>query len=280
MFGKRKVGIALCGGAARGFAHIGVLQVLNDIGINISAISGCSMGSAIGAVYSLGIDLNEMEEYIRKNEWRNFLFFSFFTLSKNGLINERKVDEVLKKFLGNKTFDDCKIPFCCVAVDILNKKKVVLDSGMLREAVKASIAVPGVFPPIIKNGGILVDGGIVEPLPTECIGILDTNFIIASSIVFDEDSEFARDAKNFILKKNDIARMPIQTIIDKSMTMVQAELTKTYLKKANLIIEPKVGKYGFFDFQHAPEIIEAGRKATRGKIPEIRKKLSIRIPAY
>ncbi|MBN1298841.1 MAG: patatin-like phospholipase family protein [Actinobacteria bacterium] len=278
MFSKRKIGIALSGGAARGISHIGVLQVLDELGIEISAVSGTSMGAIVGAVYSLGYDLKEIEDYIKHTDWRNFLLFSVIALSRSGILNNHKVEDVFKKFFKDKTFADCKKQFCCVAADIINNEKVVLKSGNITDAVRASISVPGIFSPVYTDSGLLVDGGLMEPLPTEAISELDCNFIIASSISFENDDSISLKKGSPAAKKsaNDIKKMSIQSIIDKSMNLVQAELTKSYLKKADIVIEPKIGDFGFFDFTRGADIIEAGRKAAIKKIPEIKKKLKIK----
>ncbi len=314
MFGKKKIGIALSGGAARGIAHIGVLQVLNELGVEIHAVSGTSMGAIIGAIYALGISFEEVINYIKNTDWRSFLILSALGLSRRGILNDKKVDDVLSNFLGNKTFDDCIKPFCCVAVDIISGKKVILNSGKLKEAVRASISVPGIFSPVYKDGGLLIDGGVIEPLPTESIEIFNCNFIIASSIVFDKYEEynvadlsktsetqklakigkkdenitgknrvkqgkFKEDKKSSGLINSpdkQICNLSIQTILDKSLTIMHAQMVKNYLQKANIIIEPKVGNFGFFDFAKGEKIIAAGRKAAEEKIPEIKQKLRIR----
>jgi len=278
MFGKRRIGIALSGGAARGLSHIGVLQVLEDIGVEISAVSGCSMGAIIGAIYSTGFGLKEMESFITSTDWKNFLMFSLLSLSRSGIVNDRKVDEVLKKFLGDKTFADCTKDFCCVAVDILNNKKVVFNSGSLREAVRASMAVPGVFPPICLKDAMLVDGGVMEPLPTEALKSLNVNFMIASSIIFESAKSDYTDYNTTGNMRNnsESKKLSIQAILDKSMNMMHTQMVKSYLTDAQIIIEPKIGDFGFFDFSKGKEIIESGRKAAIEKIPEIKRKLRIR----
>jgi NTE family protein len=278
MFGKRRIGIALCGGAARALSHIGVLQVLEDVGVEISAVSGCSMGAIIGSIYSTGVDLKEMESFVTSTDWRNFFILSFLSPSRTGIINDRKVDEVLKKFLGNKTFTDCKKDFCCVAVDIIKGKKVVFNSGSLMEAVKASMAIPGVFPPVYRQDEMFVDGGIMEPLPTDALKNLNVNFIIASSIIFKSaNSDYADyDKKAGANKNSENKKLSIQAILDKSMSIIHTQITKSYLLDAQIIIEPKIGDFGFFDFSKGKEIIERGRKAAIEKIPEIKRKLRIR----
>ena len=278
MFGKRRIGIALCGGAARALSHIGVLQVLEDIGVEISAVSGCSMGAIIGAIYSTGFDLKEVESLVTSIDWRNFFILSFLSPSRTGIVNDRKVDEVLKKFLGDKTFADCKKDFCCVAVDILNSKKVVFNSGSLMEAVRASMAIPGVFPPVYQQDAMFVDGGIMEPLPTDALKSLNVNFIIASSIIFKRTkSDYTDYDKKAGAKKNsESKKLSIHAILDKSMSMMHTQMVKSYLPDAQIIIEPKIGDFGFFDFSKGKDIIESGRKAAIEKIPEIKRKLRIR----
>lgn len=278
MFGKRRIGIALSGGSARGLCHIGVLQVLEDIGVEINAVSGCSMGAIIGAIYSAGLDLKEIESFVTSTDWRNFLILSFLSPSRAGIVNDRKVEEVLKKFLGDKTFADCKKDFCCVAVDILNSKKVIFNSGSLREAVRASIAVPGVFAPVYQQDAMLVDGGVMEPLPTDALKSLNVNFIIASSIVFESTKSDYSNYDTAARMKNNLKskQLSIQSILDKSMSMMHTQMVKSYLQDAQIIIEPKIGDFGFFDFSKGKDIIESGRKAAIEKIPEIKRKLRIR----
>jgi NTE family protein len=277
MFRKPKIGIALSGGGARGLAHIGVLEVLDDLGVQIDVVSGTSMGALIGAAYCSGIGLEEVKKLLNSTDWKSFLVFSAFQLSRAGIIKEKKVDEILKKFLGDKTFKDCKKQFCCVAVDILSGTRVVLDSGSLREAVLASIAVPGIIPPVFKGNGLLVDGGVMEPLPTLAIQTLSPTFIIASSIVFDKiRPEPLKEEMAEELKLAENKKMSIQAIIDKSMNTMHTQMVQSYLPYAQIVIEPRIGDFGFFDFDKSRDIIEAGRIAAIEKIPEIKKSLRIK----
>jgi NTE family protein len=276
MFEKRKIGIALSGGAARGLSHIGVIQVLEEIGVEINAVAGCSMGAIVGAVYCAGHDLKDIEKYIASTDWKNFLMFSMFSLSRSGLVNDKKVDDVLKKFLGDITFDDCKKQFCCVAADLITGKKVVLNSGSVRKAVRASIAVPGLFPPVSRDNWLLIDGGVIEPLPTEAIKTLDANYIIASSIVFEGNNPGKISKKPGKSRSEISKKLSMQAIIDKSLNMVHAQMVKSYMNEAQIVIEPRIGDFGFFDFAKGKEIIEAGRIAAVEKIPEIKKKLRLR----
>jgi NTE family protein len=276
MFGKKKIGVALGGGGARGLAHIGVLQVLEDLGVEIDAVSGCSMGAAIGAIYCSGTTLKEIESFINSLDWLSFLLFSDFSLSRSrtGIINGRRVEEVLKKFLGNRTFNDCTRHFCCVAVDIAAGKRILLDSGSLVEAVRASISIPGFFSTVMKDKTILVDGGIIEPLPIEAIKTFNVNFIIASTMLYESEDEIYKKSlhKNIDLKK----KISASIVLDRSFNIMESELIRKHLNDVNILIEPKIGNYGFLDFSKGKEIIKCGRIAAERKIPEIKKKLGLK----
>ena len=277
MFRKPRIGIALSGGGARGLAHIGVLEVLEDLGIQIDAVSGTSMGAVIGAAYCCESNLEEIKNLLSSTDWKTFLMFSAFQLSRTGIVNEKKVDELIKIFLGDKTFDDCKKQFCCVAVDILSSTKVILNSGILREAVLASIAIPGIFAPVCRDNLLLIDGGMMEPLPTIAIQTLNPTFIIASSIVFETmKPEPAKIENEPDPKLAENTKISIQAIIDKSMSIMHTQMVKSYLPYAQIVIKPRIGDFGFMDFNKSAEIVEAGRVAAIEAIPEIKKKLRIR----
>jgi len=312
IFRKKRIGVALSGGSARALAHIGVLEVLESLGVEISAVSGTSMGAIIGSLYCSGVSLKEAEDYVSDMDWKSFLLFTDFAFNRMGIINGKRVEEILDKFLDDKTFEDCQKDFCCVAADIITQKKVILNSGKLKEAVRASISIPGLFDPVRFKDMVLVDGGIIENLPTKAVKSLDVDFIIASSIVFDREnreSEFLSDMyghmdeKNkkhslpereenigsgelnrkkkdkfgiFKRKKPGSSRLSAYSVLDISFNIIHREMIKSYLKNADIVIEPEVGDYGFFDYVHGSEIIERGRKAAIKKIPEIKKKLHLR----
>ena len=305
---KKKVGIALSGGAARGLAHIGVLEVLQELGVEPVAISGTSMGSIIGSFYCSGITLKEIEKYVGSMDWRSFLLFSDLALSHTGIINGRRVERVLKSFLEDKTFSDCSTDFCCVAVDLFTRKKAVLSSGRLLEAVRASISIPGFFSPIYLGGKLLVDGGLIEPLPTEAIKMFDVNFIIGSSITFEKDSEKyshlllnddptlkgqVYDYHNIgtgnpersgslynifrsRLKNENQRGISVQSILDTSLNIMHREMARRYVDLADIVIEPEVGDFGFFDLTRGSEIIKRGRAAAEAKADEIKRKLNLK----
>jgi NTE family protein len=305
---RKRVGIALSGGAARGLAHIGVLEVLRDLGVEASAIAGTSMGSIVGSFLCSGISLEEMKHYVESMDWKSFLLFSDLALSNTGIINGRRVEKQLEKFLKEKTFEDCSTHFCCVAVDIFSRDKVVLTRGRLLDAVRASISIPGFFSPVYLDGKLLVDGGIIEPLPTEAIKVFDLDFVIGSSITFEKDNERYRylldgdgsesadhtyghhrigaaendeslrdlldKFKSRIKGKNE-KTVPVQSVLDTSLNIMHREMTSRYNKLADILIEPEVGDFGFFDLTRGKDIIQRGREAAEAKADEIKKKLRL-----
>jgi len=257
----KKIGIALSGGGARGLAHIGVLEVLESEGIHIAAVSGTSMGSIIGALYCSGIQIPEILKFMSTNIWKRFVITSTFNLPNLPALNSRKSEKILNMFFEDKTFSDCQKPFCAVAVDIISKKKVFITHGKLTDAIKASIAIPGIFEPLIKDKMILFDGGIMDPLPIDAIRNMDVDFVIGVAL------------NNIDRKEISNTKTSIFSILDISMAMMEREIENQHFHKADIIIQPKTGDFGLFEFGKALEIIESGRIETRKKLPEIKKKI-------
>ncbi|MGM0365153.1 MAG: patatin-like phospholipase family protein [Actinomycetota bacterium] len=292
IFRKKKIGLALCGGAARALSHIGVLKVLDELGVKIDAVSGTSMGAIVGSFYCSGVPLEEIEDYVNSMDWRSIRMFSDITLTKMGIINGRKVEKILSGFLKGKTFEQCCPQFCCVAVDMLKQERVVLSSGSLVDAVRASISIPGLFSPVTLDDMILVDGGVIEPLPTEALkDIFDVDIIIAVAIStsrhrdltdyyqkisnIEEGNRFLVALKKAFVRPRTRKHPHTYEILNTSFNIIQRELTRKYCQHADIIIEPQVGDYGFFEFTKGREIMEKGLAAAREKIPEIKKKLNV-----
>ena len=253
----KKIGLALSGGGARGLAHIGVIEVLEEKGIEISAVAGTSMGAVVGSLYALGVSIKEILDFMNSNDWKRFVISSNFTIPNLISVNSRKVGKLLSKLLGDKTFNDCKIPFCSVAADAVSKDKVYIKEGRLIDAVRASIAIPGIFEPLISDGRILVDGGVVEPVPVEAVKNFDVNFIIAAAL------------NNLEKTKTPDSKLSLFTLIGISLSMMEREMSKHYLESADIIIEPSTGNFGVFEFSKALEIINVGREAAKSALKKI-----------
>ena len=257
----KKIGIALSGGGARGLANIGVLEVLESEGIHISAVSGTSMGSIIGALYCSGIQIPEILKFMETNTWKRFVIVSTLNLPNLPALNSRKSEKILNMFFEGKTFNECQRPFCVVAVDIISKKRVYITHGKLTDAIKASTAIPGIFEPLIRDNMILFDGGIIDPLPIDALRSLDVDFIIGVAL------------NNTDRKDIPTAKTSILSIIDLSLSIMEREIENPHLNKADVILQPNTGDYGLFEFGKALEIIEIGRNEARKKLPEIKKKI-------
>ena len=162
---SRKTGIALGSGAARGMAHIGVLRALEDAGHKPGCVAGTSIGALVGGVYAAG-KLDELTDIVLDLDWKRAAsFFLEASFPRSGLIEGNKVTEFLAKILGRRKIRDLPIPFRAVATEITTGREVVIDDGDLVDAIRASISVPGVFSPAERGGDLLVDGGLVDPVP-------------------------------------------------------------------------------------------------------------------
>ncbi|MCD6471117.1 patatin-like phospholipase family protein [bacterium] len=258
---KPKLTYVLGSGGARGLAHIGVLNILEKNKLRPDLIIGTSIGALIGGLYAAGASLEEIEEAASKiNRWQKFYLFSSLPRT-NGLLKGEKIEKLIKKFINNKKFTDLKIPFYAVAVDLISGKEVILKNGLVFRAIRASIAVPGLFTPIVINKKILVDGGLVDPLPVDIACKLASSFIIASTVYSPLKEE--KFKKNF----GAIA------VLRRSIKIMEDMIYRQSIKKIKnlVLIESKVKNYSFWDYDKAKELIFLGEQAAKEKLPLIKK---------
>lgn len=163
---KKKIGLAIGGGAAYGLSAIGVLKALEENCIPIDVISGTSIGAVIGALYASGMKSFNLEDELLGTEWKELLDF---VLPQKGLVSGKKIENYLRGLLQNKTFEELKIPLYIIAVDIKQGQQIVFNKGDVASAVRASISIPGIFTPVEMEGMILVDGGVLDPVPTDVL---------------------------------------------------------------------------------------------------------------
>ncbi|PIX35403.1 MAG: patatin [Candidatus Infernicultor aquiphilus] len=291
---KLKVGLALGGGGARGLAHIGVLKVLKRENIPIDLIVGTSMGAIIGAAYALKKDISTLEKiaekYSKIGEFNINLSFSekekedkpYFIkkmsdfLKKGYILNlelRRKylndgegLKKIINDLVGDKVFADTKIPFAAVAADLIKGEKVILNQGKLFNALLASASIPGIFPPIILEGKILVDGGIVDVVPIEAARSLGANFIIAVNV-------------SPTLKKRFEFSNAVE-ILFRSDSITSNELIKLQLSFADLVITPKVERFHWSNFSKPEKCIREGEIAAQNVLSELKKKLKRVTPSW
>ena len=179
-----KIGLALGSGAARGWAHIGVIQALEEMGIEIDIVSGCSIGSYVGAAYASG-KLPALSEWVESlTDWQVFALMGV-GFHKGGLVSGLKVFKALQDNFSFETFEELNKPFAAVATDLYSGREVNFMSGSVIEAVKASCAIPGLFPPLLYENRWLVDGGVVNPVPVNMCRLLGADVVIAVNLSAD-----------------------------------------------------------------------------------------------
>lgn len=173
-----KIGLALGSGSARGLAHLGVIRAIADAGIKVDFIAGSSMGALIGAIYAAG-KLDELEASFRNFDWKKTASFFDVVLPKSGLLDGAKVSELVRDHIHADSIEMLPKPFAALATDIVSGEEVVIRSGDVIEAVRASISVPGIFTPVRSNGRILVDGGLTNPVPVSAVRAMGADIVIA-----------------------------------------------------------------------------------------------------
>lgn len=179
---KKKVGLALGSGAARGFASIGVLQALKEMDIYPDLIAGTSMGALVGAFHATG-NLDTLEEVVLKTDWMKVTrFFTDIVFPRNGLIDGRRIEKFIRKYTEEIDIEDTDIPFRAISTDINTGEEVVLSEGKLIEAVRASISIPGIFTPVHVNGRFLVDGALVNPVPVTVARNMGADIVVAVDV--------------------------------------------------------------------------------------------------
>lgn len=248
----KKIGLALGGGAFRGAAHIGVLQVFEENGIRPNHISGTSIGALIGTLYAFEIPVQKMLEIAREITW---LSISHFSLSKMGLLNNDEIGEIIEKFLGaDRQIEDSPIPLSIVATDIEKGSKVVFEKGSVIDAVLASTCIPGIFIPIEIDNRMLVDGFLVENVPVTPLQNKELDMIIAVNLGVKREYNRPDDIIDIIISALDLA--------------VEVH-SRSIIKAANVIIEPDVGNYSRFDSKKIDKFYEEGYQAAQKALPKI-----------
>jgi NTE family protein len=267
---KKKIGLALSGGAARGLAHVGVLDVLQKEGIPIDMIAGTSAGAVMGAVYASGQDTGKMIEQALDTRWKRIPMIDP-SFPKTGFIKGRKIKNLLSSFLGgNIKFSDLKIPFACVATDIDTGEEVVINSGSVPDALRASISIPGIFTIVKWEGRYLVDGGLSTPVPVNVVKHMGSDFVIAVNVNPHVSDRMGKSNK---IRAEAHKEPHIFQVIMQSIYITTYAVALHSLKAADVVIEPDLGHIGAGDFQKAQELVTLGQQAAREAIPEIKKKL-------
>jgi len=269
----KKIGLALGGGAARGMAHIGVLNVLEREGIPIDLIAGTSVGAAVASLYARSKNAALVKKKVIELSGRRLTRFIDPALPRTGLIKGKKLSDLLASFLGgNIKFSDLLIPFACTATDIDTGEAVVFDRGSVTEAVRASISLPGVFTVARRGGRYLVDGGLANPVPVNLVQKMGADFVIAVNVipgVIDRSHESIKESTKGARGPN------IIHVLLQSIHIGAYSLVRSSLGNADVVIEPDVVHIGAAEFHRARECIKQGELAARKAMPEIRSRLGV-----
>ncbi len=260
----KKLGLVLGAGGSRGVAHIGFLQALEDGGIKPDFISGCSMGALVGACYAGGMSPKKMREEIDNLKMRNILDFPLLSMRKGGLFRSNKFRNKIKSVLPCKTFEELKIPFSCVATDILSGETVTFKSGALDKAVIASCSIPFVFRPIEMDGKLLLDGGVKCRMPIKAVRELGAKVVVCLDVL---GTEYKRGKKLGILS---VALRTVD-IVDEEIT----RFTRIH-EKVDLYLEPTMEGMSQFRLKGYERAYKAGYDAGKDNLEKIKKLLNIK----
>ena len=291
------IGLALGGGAARGFAHIGVLRTLANHGISPDVIVGTSIGAVVGGCYAAG-QLDEFEEWCSRLNVRRVLGYLDVSFSGAGLIGGGRLATRLEKALGQTVIEDLPVRFGSIATEVKTGHEIWLTRGLLVDALRASYALPGVFPPVHVAGRWLVDGALVNPVPVSAARALGARLVIAVNVNADQFNrggtiaQFGADiteptpadelsgrrngwnAAERLLKRHFIGgrgRPGIPSVMIDAFNVMQDRITRSRLAgdPPDVTINPRLGQLGWSEFHRAPEAIAAGVEATERAIETV-----------
>ncbi len=307
---KGLTALVLGGGAARGMAHIGVLEVFEKAGLEFDMIVGTSMGALVGGLYAAGAQLEEIERAIVDMPWKRVVSYFRLNLKGGGLVDGKAVVKALETILADTKIEDFPVRFAAVSVDVRTGERVVLQTGSAVTAIRASISVPGAFMPVMDGGRALVDGGVMEPVPAPTARELGATCVIAVNVLDhpakrhltgkwahhaerkDRDAPSRRTAASRGQWRDKILAFTqkiahkrrerrakkgtgpwLGSVLWNSMRIIQYSLSEYQMREADVVVEPDLGDVLPSEFYRGKECIEAGRKAARQALPDVLKAL-------
>ncbi|MFZ4401511.1 MAG: patatin-like phospholipase family protein [Bacteroidales bacterium] len=280
---KKSVSLVLSSGGARGIAHIGVIEELERQGFEIKSIAGCSMGALVGGAYASG-HLDLLKDFMCKLDKKAVLSLVDFTFSSNGIVKGNKLIKEISKILPDVNIEDLLISYTAVATDIINKKEIIFENGSLINAIRASISIPTVFTPFKLNNSLLVDGGVLNPLPInrvkrsekDLLIAVDVNSMIVPKNQMNKNSIVGNEAQSelhhfpFLMKKSlqsltkdTEKQLNYYTLIYQTAVMMMQQISKMSIElyKPDIVIKIPINSFGAFEFYNSDEIIEKGKIA-------------------
>ena len=242
-----RVGLALSGGAARGFAHVGVLGALIEAGIPIDCVAGCSAGSILGALYCAGVSIERIGALAPGISWRRI---AEIANSDQGLLTFEKLERLMVMLIGDVEFGELERPFAVVALNAVTGERLIIHQGRVAAAVRASCSVPGVVTPVDFDGRLLVDGGIVDNLPVDAARELGADYVIGVDVF---EPHYRRK------------RGPL----GKGLTVLETLVRNTGggVGRADFLIAPKTAGRTYIRFSRYEELVQLGRQAALERLP-------------
>ena len=278
LMNTKDVALALSSGGARGLAHIGAIEELESNGYHITSIAGCSMGALIGGVYAAG-KLEEFREWMKTIDRKKMLELTDFSFSINHLVKGNRIIEAIMDFVPDIAIEELPIPYCAVATDLKAGREVVIDKGSLFEAIRASISLPSFYEPIQRDDMILIDGGVINPIPLNRVKRNDGDILVGVDVSghdyksqWDEMHRLTEWQKNDnslkakILDKliPDNIEFNYYTVLTRTSSLMirQNSILMAKLMKPEMLIDIQMNRYGTFDFDKSEKLIAIGRQKT------------------
>ena len=274
----KNVALALSSGGARGLAHIGAIEELEAQGYNITSIAGCSMGALVGGVYAAG-KLNEFREWMKTIDRKKMLGLIDFSLSLNHIVKGTRIIEAIMEFVPDVNIEDLPIPYCAVATDLKAGCEVMFRKGSLFKAIRASISLPSFYEPVTLNEMILIDGGIINPLPLNRVKRQSGDILVGVDVSghdykaqWDEMHRLTSMQKSDTSLKTKILDMLIPdniefnyyTVLSRASSLMirQNSILMAQLMNPDILIDIQMNRYGTFDFDKSEKLIAFGRQKT------------------
>ena len=278
----KDVALVLSSGGARGLAHIGAIEELEAQGCRITSIAGCSMGALIGGVYAAG-KLEEFREWMKTIARKKMLGLTDFSLSLNHIVKGTRIIEAIMEFVPDTPIEQLPIPYCCVATDWKAGREVVISSGSLFEAIRASISLPSFYEPVRRDGMILIDGGVVNPIPLNRVRRHDGDLLVGVDVSgHDYKAQWEKAHKLTEMQKHDKSlkgklldmlipdniEFNYYTLLSRTSSLMirQNSLLMTQLMHPDILVDIQMSRYGGFDYDKSERIIAVGRQKTQQAI--------------
>lgn len=261
MIDGKKIALVLSGGASKGFAHIGVIKILEKNGIVPDMIVGTSMGSVIGGLYACGMSVDEIETQCKKLKLKDFVDVNIFDMWRQGVVTGKKMTKYIDELVHGATIENAKIKFACVACDLRTGNEFIFKEGKLGVATRVSSSIPGLFAPYKYRDMLLVDGGVINNNPTSVARDMGADFIISVDCI----------GSHYLMPK----LKNMFDILMCSFNIQQFHYEKCKKKFSNVKIVINNNKYSFMDLgeKAVGEIIGFGERATKKKLAKIKRDL-------